>query len=130
MVDTILHYNWDVRPDYVPLTRKEAVLALKIAEYEAEQAATLLKVDTSRLMAFLRGHADLYRQVELGLIFPFISARHSDEGINITIKPDKSYKRITARTETDGTTIITLDKVSRKHVALVRRAEAIVRELK
>jgi hypothetical protein len=64
MPDTTLHHTWDLRPAYVPLTRNEAVLALRIADNDAEQAAGLLKVDTSRLMGFLRGHIDLYRQVE------------------------------------------------------------------
>ena len=63
-------------------------------------------------------------------MFPFISIRDSDEGIKIIIKRDKSYRRISAHTETDGTTVITLDKVSREFEALVRRAEAIVREPK
>jgi hypothetical protein len=90
VADTTLHYNWDIRPAYEPLTRKEAVLALKIAEYYAAKVADLLKIDTSRLMGFLRGHIDLYRQVELKTIYPFISIRSSDEGIRITIKPDKS----------------------------------------
>jgi hypothetical protein len=130
MADTTLHYYWDVRPAYVPLTRKETVLALKIAEYDAEKAAGLLKIDTSRLMGFLRGHTDLYRQVELKTVYPFISIQEGDDGITITIKRDRSWKRITARNETNGVTVITLDKVSREHEALVRRAEAIMRESK
>ena len=36
-----------------PLTRKEAELALRIAEYDAERAADLLRVDIGRLMGFL-----------------------------------------------------------------------------
>jgi hypothetical protein len=64
-------------------------------------------------MGFLRGHIDLYRQVELRAIYPFISIRNSDEGIKITIKSDKSYKRIIANTDMVGNTTITLDKVSR-----------------
>jgi hypothetical protein len=67
-----------------------------------ERAADLLKVNTSRLMGFLRGHIDLYRQVELRAIYPFISIRNSDEGIKITIKSDKSYKRIIANTDMVG----------------------------
>ena len=130
MSDTTLHYRWDVRPAYEPLTRTEAVLALKIADYDAEQAAILLKVDTSRLMRFLRGHADLYRQVELKSVYPFISIRERDDGITITIKPDRSYQRITPYREADGTVVIKLDKVSREHGALVQRAEAVVRESK
>ena len=39
---TTLHYTWSERPGYVPLTRKEAELALRIAEYDAERAADLL----------------------------------------------------------------------------------------
>ena len=130
MADSTLHYNWDVRPAYIPLTRKEAVLALKIAEYDAEKAADLLKVNTSRLMGFLRGYTDLYRQVELKTVYPFISIQEGDDGITITIKPDRSWKRITPYREADGTAVIKLDKVSREHGALVRRAEAIVRESK
>ena len=61
-----------------------------------------MKVNTSRLMGFLRGHIDLYRQVELRAIYPFISIRNSDEGIKITIKSDKSYKRIIANTDMVG----------------------------
>ena len=41
--DTTLHYNWDVRPAYVPLERKEVAIALKIAEWDAERAADLLE---------------------------------------------------------------------------------------
>jgi hypothetical protein len=130
MPDTTLHYNWDVRPASIPLERKEVTIALKIAEYDAERAADLLRVDIGRLMGFLLSQLDLYRQVSLRTVFPFISIRDSDEGIKITIKRDKSYRRISAHTETDGTTVITLDKVSRELEALVRRAEAIVRESK
>jgi hypothetical protein len=130
VTDPTLHYNWDVRPAYVPLTRKEAVLALKIAGYDAEKASGILKIDISRLMGFLRGHLDLYRQVELKTVYPFISIRESDDGITITIKPGRSYQRITPYREADGTAVIKLDKVSREHSALVRRAEAIVRESK
>jgi hypothetical protein len=126
--DTTLHYYWDLRPAYEPLTRNEVVLALKITEWDAEKAAGILKVDISRLMGFLRGHTDLYRQVELKTVYPFISIQDSEEGITITIKPDRSWKRITARNETNGATVITLDKVSREHEALVRRAQAIMRE--
>jgi hypothetical protein len=126
--DTTLHYYWDLRPAYEPLTRNEVVLALKITEWDAEKAAGILKVDISRLMGFLRGHTDLYRQVELKTVYPFISIQDGEEGITITIKPDRSWKRITARNETNGATVITLDKVSREHEALVRRAQAIMRE--
>jgi hypothetical protein len=126
--DTTLHYYWDLRPAYEPLTRNEVVLALKITEWDAEKAAGILKVDISRLMGFLRGHTDLYRQVELKTVYPFISIQDGEEGITITIKPDRSWKRITARNETSGATVITLDKVSREHEALVRRAQAIMRE--
>jgi hypothetical protein len=118
--DTTLHYNWDVRPAHVPLTRKEAVLALKIAAYYAEKAAGLLKIDTSRLMGFLRGHTDLYRQVELKTTYPFISIQEGDDEITITIKQDRSWKRITPYREADGTAVIKLDKVSREHGALVQ----------
>jgi hypothetical protein len=128
--DTTLHYNWDVRPAYIPLERKEVTVALKIAEWDAERAAGILKVDTSRLMGFLRGHVDLYRQVELKTVYPFISIQEGDDGITITIKQDRSWKRITPYREADGTAVIKLDKVSREHEALVRRAEAIVRESK
>jgi hypothetical protein len=128
MSDTTLHYHWDIRPAFVPLERKEVTIALKIAEWDAERAADLLKVNTSRLMGFLRGHTDLYRQVELKTVYPFISIQDGDDGITITIKPDRSWKRITARNETNGATVITLDKVSREHKALVRRAQAIMRE--
>jgi hypothetical protein len=128
MSDTTLHYHWDIRPAFVPLERKEVTIALKIAEWDAERAADLLKVNTSRLMGFLRGHTDLYRQVELKTVYPFISIQDGDDGITITIKPDRSWKRITARNETNGATVITLDKVSREHEALVRRAQAIMRE--
>ena len=130
MSDTTLHYPWDLRPGYEPLTHKEAILALKIADYDAEQAATLLKVDTSRLMGFLRGRTDLYRQVELKTVYPFISIRERDDGIMITIKPNRSYQRVTPYLEADGTVVIKLDKVSREHGALVQRAEAVVRESK
>ena len=130
MADTTLHYNWDVRPAYVPLERKEVTIALKIAEWDAERAADLLKINTSRLMGFLRGHTDLYRQVELKTVYPFISIQDREEGITITIKPDRSWKRITPYREADGTAVIKLDKVSREHEALVRRAEAILRESK
>jgi hypothetical protein len=128
MSDTTLYYHWDIRPAFVPLERKEVTIALKIAEWDAERAADLLKVNTSRLMGFLRGHTDLYRQVELKTVYPFISIQDGDDGITITIKPDRSWKRITARNETNGATVITLDKVSREHKALVRRAQAIMRE--
>ena len=128
MPDTTLHYHWDVRPAFVPLERKEVTIALKIAEWDAEKAAGILKVDISRLTGFLRGHTDLYRQVELKTVYPFISIQDGEEGITITIKPDRSWKRITARNETNGATVITLDKVSREHEALVRRAQAIMRE--
>jgi hypothetical protein len=128
--DTTLHYNWDVRPAYVPLERKEVTIALKIAEWDAERAADLLKVNTSRLMGFLRGHTDLYRQVELRTIYPFISIQEGDDGITITIKPDRSWKQITPYREADGTAVIKLDKESREHSALVRRAGALVRESK
>jgi hypothetical protein len=128
--DTTLHYNWSERPGYVPLTRKEAELALRIAEYDAEGAAKLLRIDAGRLMGFLRGHADLLRQVSLRTVLPFITIRDSDDGIKITIKPDRSYRRITAQNETDGTTVITLDKASKGLAALVRRAEAMAREKK
>jgi hypothetical protein len=122
---TSLHYNWDVRPAYEPLTRKEAELALRIAEYDAERTADLLKVDVGRLMGFLRGQIDLYRQVSLRTVFPFISIRDSGEGITITIKPDRSYRRITAQTETDGTRTITLNKVSDNASHLLRVAQAV-----
>jgi hypothetical protein len=130
VADATLRYNWDVRPAHVPLTRKEAVLALKIAAYDTEKAASLLKIDTSRLMGFLRGHRDLYRQVELKTVYSFISIQNREDGITITIKPDQSYKRITPYREADGTAVIKLDKVSHEHGALVRRAEAIARESK
>ena len=83
-------------------------------------------------MGFLRGHSDLYRQVELKNVFPFISIQEGEEGITITIKPDRSYQRsnITPYREANGTAVIKLDKVSREHSALVRRAGALVRELK
>jgi hypothetical protein len=90
--DTTLHYYWDLRPAYEPLTRNEVVLALEITEWDAEKAAGILKVDISRLMGFLRGHTDLYRQVELKTVYPFISIQDGEEGITITIKPDRSWK--------------------------------------
>ena len=128
--NTTLHYNWDVRPAYIPLERKEVALALKIAEWDVEKAAGILRIDISRLMSYLRGHTDLYRQVELKTVYPFISIQERDGGIRITIKPDRSWKRITPYREADGTAVIKLDKVSHEHGALVRRAEAIARELK
>jgi hypothetical protein len=79
-------------------------------------------------MGFLRGHSDLLRQVSLRTVFPFISVQNGDDGITIRIKPDRSYKRITAHNETNGVTVITLDKVSREQEAAVRRAQAIMRE--
>ena len=130
MPDTTLHYPWDVRPGYEPLTRKEVALALKIADYDAERAADLLRIDTGRLMGWLRGQTDLYRQVVLKTVYPFISIQEGGDGITITIKPDRSWKRIAPYREADGTAVIKLDKVSRELEALVRRAEAIVRESK
>lgn len=122
-MNTKLHYTWDTRPAYIPLTRKEVVLALSMAEFDAEQAAKILKVDTSRLVGFLRGHLDLNRQVTLKTLYQFISIRQSTDGIVITIKPDASFKRVTAG-KSDHGFVITLDKVSREHEASVRKAQA------
>ncbi len=85
----------------------------------------MLKVDTSRLMGFLRGQIDLYRQVSLRTVFPFISIRESGEGITITIKPDRSYNHFTANRENDGSTTITLNKVSDNASHLLRVAQAV-----
>ncbi len=102
-------------------------IALKIAEWDAEKAAGILKIDISRLMGFLRGHTDLYRQVELKTIYPFISIQEGDDGITITIKPDKRFNRV-LHGQVGDEFIVKLDRANSKHRGLIRRAEAIARD--
>ena len=127
MPDTTLHYPWDVRPGYEPLTRKEVALALKIADYDAEQAASILKVDMRPLDGVPAQSArSLSTSCRCGTVFPLHldprqRRRHQDHR-----RGGQELRRmIGPYNETDGTTVITLDKVSRELEALVRRAEAI-----
>ena len=52
MPDTTLHYTWSERSASIPLTEKEARLAMRLAENDVEKAASLLKVHASRFVPF------------------------------------------------------------------------------
>jgi hypothetical protein len=128
MTDT-LHYSWDERPAYKPLTREECVIALRIAEYDAERAADLLKINTGRLMRFLLSQSDLYRQVTLRTAWPFISVQDGDAGLTIRIKKDAGYNRVAVDAKSyHDDVVITLYKAAKNARAIATMAQIILDE--
>lgn len=129
--DTTLSYTWDERPIYVPLTEKEVRLALKIADYDAEKAADILKIPSDRLMSFVKRHPDLRRAITLRTEYPFISIRENDDGcVVITVSPNKRFDTAKMNPLESGGIDIVLyrDNPEMRHILSV--AQSIVDEKK
>jgi hypothetical protein len=60
---TLPWYNWDARPETVPLSEEEAETALFLAQGNIKRAADLLKVTPARLNKSIRKSYGLQRLI-------------------------------------------------------------------
>jgi hypothetical protein len=60
---TLPWYNWDARPETVPLSEEEAETALFLAQGDIKRAADVLKVTPARLNKVIRKSYGLQRLI-------------------------------------------------------------------